>query len=70
MHLKAALSKKYLNTALSKKMHFKKTFQNCSLKVFQKHTSNCPLNVAPSKNAFQNCYKLSIGNKNKKTLDM
>ena len=37
--------------------------------------SNCPLKIAPSKNAFQNRYKLSIGNKNKnpvglKTLDM
>ena len=32
--------------------------------VFQKHMSNCPLKDAPSKNAFQNCYKLSIGYKN------
>ena len=68
MHFKTALSKKYINIALS--------FQNCSLKnVFQKHMSNCPLKLAPSNDAFQNCYKLSIGNKNKnpvglKILDM
>ena len=46
-----------------------------SKNVCQKHMSNCPLKIAPSKNAFQNCYKLSIGNKNKnpvglKTVDM
>ena len=58
MNFKTALSKKYLNIALSKRMYFKNTCQ-----------------IAPSKDAFQNCYKLSIGNKNQnpvdlKTLDM
>ena len=43
--------------------------------VFQKHMSNCLLKIAPSKNGFQNCYKLNIGNKNQnpvclKKLDM
>ena len=37
--------------------------------AFQKRISKAhvksPLKSAPSKNAFQNCYKLSIGNKNK-----
>ena len=76
MHFKTAISKKYLNIGLSKKCISKKTFQNCSLKnVFQKYMSNCPLKIDPSKNAFQNCYKLSVGNKNLnpvglKTLDI
>ena len=62
MPFKTTFAKRYLNIALSKN-------------VFQKDMSNCHLKIAPSKYAFQNCYKLSIGNKNQnsiglKTLDM
>ena len=44
--------------------------KNCSLKkrISRKYpdiiTSKKYLNIAPSKNVFQNCYKLSIENKN------
>ena len=71
MYFKSALSKKYLNIALSKKK-----IQNYSLKkCISKTMSNCPLKIALSKNAFQNCYKLTIGNENQnpvglKPLDM
>ena len=49
-----------------KKMHFKKHSKNCSIKkCISKSHVKLPLKIAPPKNAFQNCYKLSIGNKNK-----
>ena len=44
--------------------------KNCSLKKYisNKYLNINPqkkyLNIAPSKNVFQNCYKLSIENKN------
>ena len=71
MHFKTALSIKYLNIASSKY-----AFQKNISKLFPqnlKFKSTCQ--ISPSKNAFKNCYKLSIGNKNKnpvglKTLDM
>ena len=76
MHFKPALSKKYLNIALLKKWISKEHSNTAPSKnVFQKHMLNCSLKIAPSKNAFQNSYKLSIGKKNQnfvgaKTLDM
>ena len=75
MHFKPALSKQYLKIAL-KKMHFSKNIPKLRpQKMYFKNMSNCPLKIPPLKNAFQNCYKLSIGNKNPnpvslKTLDM
>ena len=72
MNFKIASLKKYLTIALSQKKYSKIV---PSKNVFQKHMSNCPLKIALSKNAFQNCYKLSIENKNQisvglKILDM
>ena len=58
---KTALSKKYRNITLSKKYISRKHSKIAPSKnVFQKDMSNYHL-----KNAFQNCYKLSIGNKKK-----
>ena len=62
-------------------MHFKKISQYWSLKkkhskiapsknVYQKRISNCPLKTSSSKNASQNCYNLSIGNKNQNPVDL
>ena len=57
-------------------MHFKKHSKIAPSKnVFQKHMSNFPLKISPSKTTFQDCYKLSIRSKNQnpvglKTLDM
>ena len=76
MHFKTALSKKYLNIALLKKCISKKHFEIAPSKnVFKKQMSNCPLKISLSENAFQNCIKLRIGNKNQipvglKSLDM
>ena len=66
-----------ISILLSQKNVFQKNIPKLtpSKNVFRKHMSNRPLKIATSKNAFLNCYKLSIGNKylnplGLKTLDM
>ena len=64
--LKTCISKKYLNIALSKICISKNIPKLLPQKMYSKIRVKLPLKIAPSKNAFQNCYKLSIENKNKK----